>query len=135
MTDDASWYALAVETRWEAPVATELRGDGIETYLPLEQTRLRRRGRSITQQSPFLPGYVFVRADLQRIGARPIESTRARCAWCAAPARSRPRSTTARSPPCAASPTPTASSAPAARWPPASAPATRSASKTAPGPA
>jgi transcriptional antiterminator RfaH len=72
----ARWYALAVETRWEAPVAGALRGDGLEIYLPIEQIRQRRRGRTSLHDLPFLPGYVFVRADLQRIGAHDIQRVR-----------------------------------------------------------
>ncbi|MBI3513659.1 MAG: hypothetical protein HY060_06295 [Proteobacteria bacterium] len=56
------WYALAVETRREAPVRRRLEHAGVEHYLPIEERRQHRAGRALTlRRLPFLPGYMFVR--------------------------------------------------------------------------
>lgn len=56
------WYALYTKPRKERQVETTLRGQGIETYLPTVQRKVRRRDRP--DRMIYFPCYLFARMDL-----------------------------------------------------------------------
>ena len=57
------WYALYTKPRKEHQVNTLLRGQGIETYLPTVQRRIRRRDRP--DRVVYFPCYLFARLDFE----------------------------------------------------------------------
>ena len=56
------WYALYTKPRKEHQVDATLRGQGIETYFPTVQRKVRRRDR--TDRVVYFPCYLFARIDL-----------------------------------------------------------------------
>ena len=56
------WYALYTKPRKEHQVDAALRGQGIETYFPTVQRKVRRRDR--TDRVVYFPCYLFARIDL-----------------------------------------------------------------------
>jgi transcriptional antiterminator RfaH len=56
------WYALYTKPRKEHQVDAALRGQGIETYLPTVQRKVRRRDRP--DRVVYFPCYLFARIDL-----------------------------------------------------------------------
>lgn len=63
--NSAKWYALHTRSRFEQKVYDGLRGKSIEAFLPRIQVMSRRRDRRKKILIPMLPGYVFVRSQLQ----------------------------------------------------------------------
>jgi transcriptional antiterminator RfaH len=57
-----NWYALYTKPRKEHQVDATLRGQGIETYLPAVQRKVRRRDRP--DRVVYFPCYLFARIDL-----------------------------------------------------------------------
>ncbi len=84
---DARWYVVHVHSGSEQKVATAIReevarqglGDLIEeTFVPMEKVAEIRRGRRVTGERKFLPGYVLIKMKTQesagaqeRAGGRP----------------------------------------------------------------
>ena len=62
--DFHKWYALHTRSHFEQKVYDGLRGKSIETFLPRIQMMSRRKDRRKKILVPLLPGYVFVRTDL-----------------------------------------------------------------------
>lgn len=56
------WYALYTKPRQEHQAETTLRGQGIETYLPTVQRKVKRRDRP--DRVIYFPCYMFARIDL-----------------------------------------------------------------------
>ena len=56
------WYALYTKPKKEHQVDVTLRGQGIETYLPTVQRKVRRRDRP--DRVVYFPCYLFARIDL-----------------------------------------------------------------------
>jgi transcriptional antiterminator RfaH len=56
------WYALYTKPKKEHQVETTLRGQGIETFLPTVQRKVRRRDRP--DRVVYFPCYLFARLDL-----------------------------------------------------------------------
>ena len=56
------WYALYTKPKKEHQVDVTLRGQGIETYLPTVQRKVRRRDRP--DRVVYFPCYMFARIDL-----------------------------------------------------------------------
>lgn len=65
------WYALYTKPKKEYQVDSFLKGEGIETYLPTVERRIRRRDRPSRQV--FFPCYLFARLDLTRIPRSSID--------------------------------------------------------------
>ena len=63
--NSAKWYALHTRSRFEQKVYDGLQGKSIEAFLPRIQVMSRRRDRRKKILIPMLPGYVFVRSQLQ----------------------------------------------------------------------
>ncbi len=61
----SKWYALHTRSHFEQKVYDGLCGKSIEAFLPRVQVMSRRKDRRKKLLVPLLPGYVFVRSDLQ----------------------------------------------------------------------
>lgn len=61
----SSWYALQVRTRYETGVASFLKGNGYELFLPLHTCRKRWSDRIKKVETALFPGYLFCRFDPQ----------------------------------------------------------------------
>ncbi|NOY52984.1 MAG: UpxY family transcription antiterminator [Deltaproteobacteria bacterium] len=55
-----NWYAVHTRSRHEKKVDTELKGKGVESFLPLYETLSRRRDRKKVIDLPLFSGYLFV---------------------------------------------------------------------------
>ena len=62
-----NWYALRVKPHKERAVSQHLQGWDIATYLPL--VSVRPKNPRAAKQKPYFPGYLFVYADLDQVGA------------------------------------------------------------------
>jgi transcription antitermination factor NusG len=61
---DFNWYALHTRSRFEQKVYDSICGKSIEVFLPKVQVMSRRKDRRKKILVPLIPGYVFVRTDL-----------------------------------------------------------------------
>ena len=59
------WYALHTKSRFEQKVHDQLCGKSLETFLPRIQVWSRRKDRRKKILVPMIPGYVFVRSQLE----------------------------------------------------------------------
>lgn len=59
------WYALATRSRYEKKVASDLRANGFESFLPLIEEAHRWSDRKKKVLEPLFRGYVFIRTDLR----------------------------------------------------------------------
>jgi len=65
MTDHLEkWYAVHTRSRFEQKVYDGIMGKSIEAFLPRVQTMSRRKDRKKKIYIPLIPGYVFVRFDM-----------------------------------------------------------------------
>jgi len=65
MSDDVlKWYAVHTRSRFEQKVHGGITGKSIEAFLPRVQVMSRRRDRVKKILVPMIPGYVFVRFDM-----------------------------------------------------------------------
>ena len=62
------WFALQVRSRREALVATHLKGQGYECFLPLYKSERRWSDRVKEIDQPLFPGYLFCRFELHNRG-------------------------------------------------------------------
>jgi transcription antitermination factor NusG len=58
------WYAIRVQSRFEAVASAILRGKGYEEYLPVYRSRRRWSDRVKQIDLPLFPGYFFCRLDV-----------------------------------------------------------------------
>ena len=65
-----NWYVLRVKPNKENAVYQRLQGWDIQTYLPL--VRVNPKNPRAAKQKPYFPGYLFVYADLENVGANKI---------------------------------------------------------------
>ncbi len=65
------WYALYTKPKKERQVDATLRGQGIETYLPTVQRKVRRRDRP--DRVVYFPCYLFARMDLSVVPRSTID--------------------------------------------------------------
>ena len=63
--DGAKWYAIHTRSHFEFKVYDGLRGKSVETFLPRIEIMSRRRDRRKKILVPMLPGYLFVRSQLE----------------------------------------------------------------------
>src|SRR5580692_4877532 len=63
-SNNFSWFALQIRSRWEGTTADLLRGKGLETLLPTYTTKRKWSDRFKVVESPLFPGYVFCRFDI-----------------------------------------------------------------------
>jgi transcription antitermination factor NusG len=62
------WFALQVRSRREALVATQLKGQGYECFLPIYKSERRWSDRVKEIEQPLFPGYLFCRLALHNRG-------------------------------------------------------------------
>ncbi|MGO4883533.1 MAG: transcription termination/antitermination protein NusG [Bryobacteraceae bacterium] len=61
MTKSQAWFALTAKPRHEKVVAENLRGKGLESFVPLYRARRQWTDRVQSVELPLFPGYVFCR--------------------------------------------------------------------------
>ncbi|HUE22887.1 MAG TPA: transcription termination/antitermination NusG family protein [Bryobacteraceae bacterium] len=61
MTKSHAWFALTARSRHEKVVAENLRGKGLESFVPLYRTQRQWTDRVQSVDLPLFPGYVFCR--------------------------------------------------------------------------
>jgi len=61
---EKKWYAVHTRSRFEQKVYDGIRGKEIEVFLPRIQVMSRRKDRRKKILIPLIPGYIFVRFDL-----------------------------------------------------------------------
>lgn len=61
MTKSQAWFVLTAKPRHEKIVAENLRGKGLESFVPLYRTRRQWTDRVRSVDLPLFPGYVFCR--------------------------------------------------------------------------
>jgi transcription antitermination factor NusG len=61
MTKSHAWFALTAKSRHEKMVAENLRGKGLESFVPLYRARRQWTDRIQSVDLPLFPGYVFCR--------------------------------------------------------------------------
>ena len=71
------WYALTVQSQCEGKVGAWLHEQGVYSFHPVKRRTRLAKGREVTTESRYLPGYVFARFPGQPIRHR-IAS---RCPW------------------------------------------------------
>ena len=64
LPSDFKWYALHTRSRFEQKVYDAICNKSIEAFLPKVQVMSRRKDRRKKILVPLIPGYVFVRSDL-----------------------------------------------------------------------
>jgi transcriptional antiterminator RfaH len=65
-----NWYALRVKPHKERVVYQRLHGWEVQTYLPM--VRVKPKNPRAAKERPYFPGYLFVKADLENIGANAL---------------------------------------------------------------
>jgi transcriptional antiterminator RfaH len=58
------WYVIQTKPRKEDSASSYLAGKGIETFNPLMESVVIRKGKPRTERKPFFPGYIFGRFDV-----------------------------------------------------------------------
>ena len=64
ISDSSKWYALHTRSHFEQKVYAGISGKSIEVFLPKVQVMSRRKDRRKKIFIPLLPGYVFVRFEM-----------------------------------------------------------------------
>ena len=65
-TDGSAWYAVWLRSNYEHTVHRQLSAKGFQPFLPEVQTWSRRLGMRRAIRTPMFPGYLFVRASLDK---------------------------------------------------------------------
>ena len=65
-----NWYALRVKPHRESTVYQQLQSWDIEAFLPM--VRVKPKNPRAAKQKPYFPGYLFVHANLEKVGANTI---------------------------------------------------------------
>ena len=65
-TDEPSWYAVWLRSNYEHAVNRQLAAKGFEPFLPEVHVWSRRAGPQRAIRAPMFPGYLFVRATLDK---------------------------------------------------------------------
>jgi transcriptional antiterminator RfaH len=71
-----AWYVVFTKPKQEQVAEENLQRQGIETYLPKVQRRLRRGNRAAYCIEPLFPRYLFINMDVQVQSTASIRSTR-----------------------------------------------------------
>ncbi len=71
----SAWYLAQLKPNCVRIAERNLKRQGFETFLPLEEKTVRRRGRFVQDLLPLFPGYIFVSLDPLLGPWRPINST------------------------------------------------------------
>jgi len=70
-----SWFLAQLKPNCARIADKNLRRQGFQTFLPLEEETRQRNGRFVTAERPLFPGYIFVAFDAARGHWRQINST------------------------------------------------------------
>jgi transcriptional antiterminator NusG len=65
-TDEPAWYAVWLRSNYEHAVNVQLSAKGFEPFLPQVHTWSKRLGEQRAIRTPMFPGYLFVRAALDK---------------------------------------------------------------------
>lgn len=71
----ATWFLAQFKPNCQNIAERNLARQGFETFLPVQETTLRVRGRFATRLRPLFPGYIFVMLDVVRGPWRAVNST------------------------------------------------------------
>jgi len=71
-----SWFLAQTKPNSAEIADKNLRRQGFETFLPLEDTTLQRQGKFVTSLHPLFPGYIFLAFDQSKGPWRTINATR-----------------------------------------------------------
>jgi transcription termination/antitermination protein NusG len=63
----SNWFALRLRSNFDFHVETALRGRGMQVYLPTWRESVRWSDRQKTIDRPLFPGYIFVRAQRDKL--------------------------------------------------------------------
>jgi len=74
--DGASWFLAQLKPNSATIAERNLKRQGFETFLPLEETTRARGGRFVSATRPLFPGYIFVAFDAARGLWRSVNATR-----------------------------------------------------------
>lgn len=74
-SEEASWFLAQVKPNCVKIAEKNLRRQGFETFLPLEEETRKRSGSFVTALRPLFPGYIFVTFDASGGLWRNINST------------------------------------------------------------
>ena len=66
MTEEPAWYAVWLRSNYEHTVNRQLSAKGFEPFLPEVHTWSKRLGERRAIRAPMFPGYLFVRAALDK---------------------------------------------------------------------
>lgn len=69
------WYLAQFKPNCHQMAKRNLDQQGFRTFLPLQEETRRWRGRFMTEERPFFPGYIFVSFDIQESSWRAVRST------------------------------------------------------------
>jgi transcriptional antiterminator RfaH len=73
--DDTTWFVAQLKPNSHNIASRNLLRQGFKTFLPMEETTTKARGKFITATRPLFPGYCFVALDIALGGWRQINST------------------------------------------------------------
>lgn len=74
-TENLTWFVAQLKPNSHNIAARNLLRQGIKSFLPIEETTTKVRGKFITANRPLFPGYCFVALDIALGGWRQINST------------------------------------------------------------
>ena len=66
LTDESAWYAVWLRSNYEHAVNRQLSAKGFQPFLPEVHTWSKRLGERRAIRTPMFPGYLFVRAALDK---------------------------------------------------------------------
>jgi len=61
---DTSWFLAQLKPNCAQIAAKNLRRQGFQTFLPMEEETRQRNGKFVTAKRPLFPGYIFVAFDV-----------------------------------------------------------------------
>ncbi len=70
-----TWFLAQLKPNCATIAKKNLRRQGFETFLPLEEETRQRNGKFVTAARPLFPGYIFVAFDVARGFWRTVNST------------------------------------------------------------
>jgi len=70
-----AWYLIHSKPRQEVSAREQLQRQGYETYLPIIPVRRKKRGRTVSENGPMFPRYLFIHLSDKTDDWGPIRST------------------------------------------------------------
>ena len=72
---NSGWFLAQIKPNCATIANRNLRRQGFETFLPMEEETRQRSGKFVTTKRPLFPGYIFVAFDANRGHLRSVNST------------------------------------------------------------